>query len=210
MAGEYKYNQVVKPSTPAAGKNSLYAFTDKLLHELDENGQDMLIQPMIFAALSANYTLASQTTVQKLFNVPTNGALTVAASTSYFFECMLILSSMSATSGNFKFDLLGGGTATLTSTAWIAQGQDATTPGTAGAFSGSATAANVSSGDIVTAATGTGASVLIKGIVRVNAAGTLIPSILLTTAAAAVVNANSYIQFTPVGSNTVTTVGNWS
>lgn len=166
-----------------------------------------------FIALTATYTLASQTTVQALFNTPANGTLTVPAAMSYFFECLVSLSSMSATSGNFKLDLLGAGTATLTSSAWIALGADAATPGTAGTFSGSfttGTTASVSSGDIVTAATNTAAAVFAKGILRVNAAGTLIPSLLLTTGAAAVVGVNSYFRLTPIGTNTVTNTGNWS
>lgn len=210
MAGELKLNQVSTPTTPTAGKNALFVATDKLPHIVDENGSNALIQEMFFAALTADYTLASQTAVQKLFNVPTNGALTLPASTSYMFECLLSLTTMSATSGNFLFSLLGGGTASLTSALYLATGLDATTPATAAALSGSLTAAGASTGDIVVAATGTAAAVLIKGIVRVNAAGTIIPSIGLTTAAAAVVKANSYISFTPIGSNTVTTAGPWS
>jgi hypothetical protein len=163
-----------------------------------------------FLALTATYTLTSTTATQKLFNIPTNGSLTVAALTTYFFECFFSLSSMSATSGNTKFDVLGAGTATLTSSAWTAVGQDSTTPGTAGAPGGSFTATNVSSGDIVTAAVNTGLYADIRGIVRINAAGTIIPSVGLTTAAAAVVGVNSYFRIWPVGSNTVTAVGNWS
>jgi hypothetical protein len=117
---------------------------------------------------------------------------------------------MSATSGNLKFDVLGAGTATLSSTAWSAIGLDATTLGTAAAVSGSFMAANVSSGDIVVAATATGMFVTIRGIIRINTGGTIIPSVLLTTAAAAVVGVNSYFRIWPVGSNTVTSVGNWT
>lgn len=174
-------------------------------HVANARGVDLTEQ---FMALTGAYTLASQTTVQKLFNVPANGAITVAAATTYFFECLLSLSSMSATSGNMKFDVLGAGTATLTSTLWTAIGLDATTPGTAAALSGNITATNVASGDIVVAATGTAMFVLIKGIIRINGAGTIIPSCLLTTAATPAVGVNSYFRLTPAGTNTVTSVGN--
>lgn len=163
-----------------------------------------------FMSLTATYTLTSQTGVQAIFNTPTAGTLTLPAATSYFFECLLNVSSMSATSGNFKFDVLGAGSATLTSVGWTAIGFDATTPGTAGAFSGSYTATAAGSGDIVTAGTGTAAVVLIKGIIRINAGGTLIPSIGLTTAASAVMGVNSYFRLTPIGTNTSTFVGNGS
>lgn len=163
-----------------------------------------------FISLTATYTLTSTTAAQKIFNTPTNGTLTVAASTSYFFECMLSLSSMSATSGNFAFQVLGAGTATMTSVAWMAMGADATTLSTATAFSGSFNATSSGAGDVVTAATNTGAMVLVKGIFRVNAGGTIIPSVALTTAAAAVVGVNSYFRCYPIGTNTVQSVGNWS
>ena len=163
-----------------------------------------------FVCLSGTYTLSSTTSTQKLFNATANGALTVAGSTTYFFECQFSLSSMSGTSGNTKFDVLGAGSASLTSTAWSAVGMDATTPGTAAAVGGSFTSSNVSSGDIVTAATGTGLYATIKGVLRVNAGGTIIPSVGLTTAAAAIVGVNSFFRCWPIGSNTVTNVGNWS
>lgn len=166
-----------------------------------------------FIYLTSPYTLTSQTTVQKLFNAPTGGALTVLGTTTYMFECLLGITSMSATSGNFKFDLLGGGNATLTASAWHAIGQDAATPGTAGTVSGSyttGTTTSVSSGDIITASTATVAYVNIRGSVRVNGAGTLIPSILLTSASAAVVGADSYFRCWPIGASTVQSVGNWA
>jgi len=163
-----------------------------------------------FVALTSTYTLTSTTSSQKLFNATTNGALAVAGSTSYFFECQFRLSSMSATSGNTKFDLLGAGTATLTSTAWSASGVDNTSPATSASSSASYTAASISSTNVVAAGTGTGVFVTIQGIFRVNAGGTIIPSVALTTAAAAVVGVNSYFKCRPIGSNTVTTVGGWN
>jgi len=163
-----------------------------------------------FAALTATYTLTSTTNSQALFNVPANGALTLPALTSYFFECFFSLSSMSATSGNMGFDILGAGTATLTSSAWFSNGFDGTTQTTPSANSGIFSATNANTGDIVVAGTGTAVSAYIEGIFRVNAAGTIIPSVKLTTAASAVVGVNSFFRCRPIGSNTVTTVGNWS
>lgn len=163
-----------------------------------------------FIASTSTYTLTSTTSSQKLFNATTNGALAVAGSTSYFFECQFILSSMSGTSGNTKFDLLGAGTATLTSTGWTSSGVDNTSPATAATSSAAYTAASISSTNVVGAGTGTGLFVTIRGIFRVNAGGTIIPSVALTTAAAAVVGVNSYFRCTPIGSNTVTNVGGWN
>ena len=64
--------------------------------------------------------------------------------------------------------------------------------------------------NIVTAATGTAASAIVKGIFRINGAGTIIPSIQLTTASAAVIGVNTWFKCYPVGTNTVISVGNWA
>lgn len=163
-----------------------------------------------WAALAAAYTLTSTTSTQKLFNVPAGGVLSVVASTRYRFECLISLSSMSATSGNALFDLLGAGSATLTGVAWCCYGLDATTPGTAAAVGGGFTATNAASGNIVVAATGTAMFALITGTFRVNAGGTIVPSIGLTTAAAAVVGADSYFVCSPMGPAATTTIGDWA
>lgn len=163
-----------------------------------------------FCCTTSTLTLSNNTSLQKVFNTSTNGALTVNGSTTYFFECSLNLSSMSGTSGNMGFSIVGAGTATFTSAAWHAFGLDATTQTTAAAAGTSFSAAAGATGNIVTAVNGTAVSVLIKGVFRINAGGTIIPSVQLTNAAAAVVGVNSWFKCYPVGTNTVTRVGNWS
>ena len=187
--------------------------------EVDSNGllyyshadlSEGVVDTEQFISSTATRTLTSQTGAQKLFATPTNGALGVKAATSYFFECFYTLSSMSATNGNGGFSVVGAGTATVTSAAFWATGLDNTTLTTGVAIGGSFTASATTTNNIVTPGTGTSMAVLIKGIIRINAAGTIIPSVSLTTAAAAVVGANSYFRLTPIGTNTVTSVGNWS
>ncbi len=165
--------------------------------------------------LSSTYTLTSTTSLQKLFNVPSNGSLTVQGSTTYMFEALFSLSSMSATSGNLLFHVgdaanSGLGTATLTSVAFITQGIDQSTLSTVAALSGAFNATDQSAASVVTAATGTGMHVWVRGVMRVNAGGTLIPGVALVTAAAAVVGANSWFRLWPIGSGSVTSVGNWT
>ena len=63
---------------------------------------------------------------------------------------------------------------------------------------------------IAISGTGTTGIALIKGIMRVTVAGTVIPQVSLTVAAAAIVAANSYFKVSPIGNATVATVGNWS
>lgn len=169
-----------------------------------------------FVARTGTKTMTSNTSLQALFGGGTggltSGALSVGASTSYFFEASINLSSMSGTSGNMGFSIVGAGTATFTSAAWHSFGFDNTTQNTPSAtgYGGLWSSANAETGNIVLANTGTACSVLIKGIFRINAAGTIIPSIQLTTAAAAIIGANTWFKCYPVGTNTAVSVGNWS
>ncbi|MGO9743987.1 MAG: hypothetical protein ACLPN5_21210 [Roseiarcus sp.] len=153
--------------------------------------------------LASAYTLTSQTAAQQLLNATTNGAVTLAVGT-YEFECFFSLSSMSATSGSFGFAL--GGSATFTQS-WMSLGHKATGGTAASPEITFNTAANTA---IVTADTNTSGEALIKGILRVTGAGTVIPQVSLGVAAAAVAGANSYFKCWPIGSATVTTVGDWS
>lgn len=163
----------------------------------------------LFVKLEANYTLTSVTTPQKLFNTSTNGALSLDTGT-YEFECMIYLTTMSGTSGNGQFQIRGAGTATLARNFYQVVGVDSTTPLNAGAAarSGSVTESGVAS--MVTAATGTGMIAHVQGTFNVTAAGTIIPSIALVTANAAIVQANSYFRCKRLTENGTNTFGEWT
>ena len=157
--------------------------------------------------LNTAYTLTSQIAAQKLFNNTTNGAVTLPIGT-YQFECSFTVTSLSSSTGSFGFAF--GGAATIGSQAWWAFAIKPT------AFTGSNTwqgtyntAANTTL-TIVSAATN-GAAV-IKGILKITAAGTVIPQISQSTAAAAIVGINSYFKISPItgASAANITVGNWS
>lgn len=173
-------------------------------HATGERGVSLTEQ---FISLTSNYTLTSQTAAQQAFNSTTSGQITVASSKSYYIEGFFALSSLSASSGTFGFAL--GGTATFTSLGWFSNTvkPGAFTSNAGWVSSYNTTTANTS---LVTANTSTFGMVWIRGIVRVNAGGTIIPEISLGVAAAAVVNANSWFKLIPVGTNTVTNVGNWN
>ena len=169
-----------------------------------------------FVARTGTKTMTSNTSLQSIFDNTTgtggltSGALTVGASTSYFFEMSINVSAMSATTGNFGFSIVGAGTATFTSAAWHAFGLDSATQQT-GANAGTTWQSTAgATGNIITAAVGTSASAIVKGIFRINGAGTIIPSIQLTTASAAVIGVNTWFKCYPVGTNTVISVGNWA
>jgi hypothetical protein len=159
-----------------------------------------------YITLTTGYTTVSgSTALQKMFNSTTNGALTVGGSTTYFFECDFSLSSMSTTSGAFSFGLLGTATYTrvrywaISKKAAAAQGTGLLTMGTA------ATATAL----VANNTTATGHST-IRGKIVVGTGGTIIPAFAISQAAAAVVDADASFRIWAVGSNTVTSVGNWS
>ena len=155
--------------------------------------------------LVSPYTLASQTAAQQLFNGSTGGAVTLGVG-SYLFECYFSLTSLSATSGSFGWDL-SASTATIAGVSWTSTANKAPL-GTAAAPQCTVnTTANTA---IVTATTATTGWASISGKVRISTGGTVVPKVSLGVAAPAVVGADSYFRIWSVGTNTVTTVGNWS
>lgn len=194
-------------TTPAAGD-----------FEVDANGNSYytiqasnrgVVHTEQFITLTAAYTTPTGTagTLKQLFNSTTNGALTVSGSTTYFFECYFTLSSMSATSGTFSFGLAG--TATYSSVAYYSQGLKSAITNATPVMSNQTSAAAQVVGSNAGNTTTTGFA-YIKGKIVISTGGTIIPSFALSVAAAAVVGNNSYFRLTPVGTNTVTNIGNWS
>jgi len=186
--------------------------------EVDANGQSYytiqnsnrgVILTEQFITLTTAYTtpVGTSNVLKALFNSPTNGTLTVTGSTTYYFECYFTLTAMSATSGTFSFGL--GGTATYSSGAYFSQGLKGAITASAALMSNQTNLVAAVIGS-ATANTQTVGYAYIKGKVVVSTGGTIIPSFSLSTAAAAVVGTNAFFRLTPVGINTVQSVGNWS
>jgi hypothetical protein len=158
--------------------------------------------------LNATNTMTSQTGVQPIFDGgggPTNGSVTLPVGT-YQYECSFALTALSATSGSFGFGL--GGAATKTFTYNSMSSKSGTVLATSGAMlQAFGTAANTA---LQTATTGTVGIAMIKGIIVVTVAGTVIPQLSMTIAAASIVQAGSYFKVSPIGSSTVISVGNWA
>jgi hypothetical protein len=191
-------------TTPEAGAleldaNALYATTDA--------GNRGVVPVEHIIRQDAAYTLTSQTTAQQVFNSSANGRITLETG-AYFFEALVAMTSMSATSGNATFDL--SGTATLGAILWSGFGRDVAADGATGTLSGSWSAdATLVAAPLVTAGTGTAAIFKLEGTLEVTAAGTLQLRVLLQTAAAAVVSVGSFMRLRRVGSTSLTTVGQW-
>lgn len=165
-----------------------------------------------WGVLQSDYTLTSQTAAQKLFDFSTNGALSLALG-MYDFSCIIHLTGMSATSDNAAFSLLGAGTAVLQTSPpllYSVAGLDNNTPLNTTNVTGSISNSETSNSAMVTATIGSGLAAAIRGRFAVTTAGTIIPSIALATAAAAVVKAGSYFACQRIGPHNVATQGSWS
>jgi hypothetical protein len=157
--------------------------------------------------LDTAYTLTSQTAAQKLFNASTNGAVTLPVGT-YQFECQFALSSLASPSA-FGFAMVAG-TAVIGAQGWTAiaaKGTALTSPSAATISFNTAPSLAISSTNVPT----TGEAI-VRGIIKITTAGTIIPSVSLSLAAAAVVSANSYFKISPVSGTSAAniTIGNWS
>ena len=162
------------------------------------------------AVLAANYVLTDSGSAQKIFDASSNGTITLAASTSYFFEALYLLTNTGTTSHTWA--TLFGGTATLTSIAYLAQAHTNTGNVLTAVSQIYATAATAT---VVTgASTSATENVVVKlsGVIRVNGAGTLIPQIQASAQpnGTETILANSWFRCWPIGTNTVAAVGNWS
>ena len=193
VAGAFEYDGVTFYGTPVASNRGVLNTTH-------------------FMCLSTDYTGNDSTAAQKVFNIGTSslGAITLPASTSYFMEATYYITRSVGSNSHTLSTLfaLGG---TLTSITYTAE-TTSTTGNVLGAVSRiyatnatatAVTAASTSSSENIT--------VVIRGIVRTNTAGTFTPQIKYDVAPGGVptILTNSYIRLTPIGTNAVTFVGNW-
>lgn len=142
---------------------------------------------------------------------PTAGAVAVAADTTYRMSGLLML-TRAAGATSHTTSLLFAGTATLTSIGYKASVKVGDVESNA---ADNATVARVATATVVKAAstaTTETITVGVDGIVRVNAAGTLIPQFIYSAApgGAPTIKANSYFCLDYLGSGSFTLSGTWS
>lgn len=162
-----------------------------------------------FIRLTATRTFTSNTLQQAIFNSPANGTLTLETGT-YLFRCAGSMNTMSVTSGNGKFSVIGAGTATLGSVYQHFVCTDIavnTATSSGGSFTRSATQTATNMG---TAGAAAEFSFIADGTFEVTGAGTIIPSFAQTTAAAAVMQIGSYFWCHRIGATGVNSVGQWT
>jgi hypothetical protein len=196
-------------STPAAGA---FEYDGTVFYGSPAASQRGLLPSEHFVILSSNYTANDTSAAQKVFNVPSAGAVTVTSNTTYSFEAMYYIApsiNFNAVSLSTLFALSG----TLTS---IRYGVESTVGlSTAVLASKVAQVSAVTATTVTDAAPGAAATnfvLRLRGVLRTNTAGTLTPQIQFsgTPGSAPIVLANSYFRLVPMGTGSVTTVGNWS
>lgn len=193
-AGAFEYDGVVFYGTPTASQRGV-------------------VNTQHFIALVNNYTGNDVNTAQKVFDSPTNGTMTFAASTTYMLEATYYITrSVGSNSHTLSTLFAIGGGGSLTSIAYTAD-TTSTASNILGAVSRIyATAATATVVTGASTATNENITVTLRGIIRTNAAGTITPQIQYSAApgGAPSILANSYLRLIPIGTNSVASVGNWS
>lgn len=147
---------------------------------------------------ATNFSLGTGTGVQSAF--PTTGdVFTLAAATTYEFDGQYYINKSGTTCTIAMAFALGGG-ASITSMLYsaIAQSVAVNTTGTAQDM----VYVNQVASTVVTATATTAVFIKFKGIIRMNAGGTVTPQIAFSAAPTTpVMTADSFIKFTPIGTN---------
>jgi hypothetical protein len=193
QAGAIEYDGVVLYGTPQASQRGILNTTH-------------------FMVLAADYLANDSSAAQKVFNIGTSGAgaITLPASTAYFMEATYYITRAVGSTSHTLSTLFAVSSA-LTGITYTAD-----TTSTASNILGAVSRiyATGAGATVVTAASTTtneNITVTIRGIVRTNASTTFTPQIQYSSApnGAPTILTNSYIRLTPIGTNSVTFVGNW-
>jgi hypothetical protein len=139
---------------------------------------------------TATRTLTSNTSAQAIFNAAAAGAFTLEVGDVVDIDMLVTLSALSSSSSTFSFGL--GGTATLSELAvLVLAGKEGSVGDTRFSMMTSASATIVT-----TASTSTAGVIRVTGSFKCTVAGTVIPQITQSVAAAAVVGIGSYCRLT--------------
>jgi len=160
-----------------------------------------------YMKLTSAYTLASSTSLQKLFNVGygSGGAYNAAANRTIRFECEFFLTGLSSTSGNLSFGILG--TAGISGINYFAIGSKNTALSVVAASSTSSQVATAT--EITVSNSGTTARIIIHGTIVTSTAGTIILAVATGVATGACqVGVNSFAQFEDIGADTLGATSN--
>jgi hypothetical protein len=199
-AGAFEYDGISFYSTATANQRSVVP------------GTQFVMTPGL-----SPYTLTQSTSAQQIFGSPAGGGISLNASTTYMFEGLYIVSNTAAPSAAHSISLqfaLGGSITSISYTADVTTSSGAPTAGATNITRTFST--SVGATQITPSGTTTNSeliTVVVRGVVRTNAAGSFTPQIRYNTSApggTSIVQGNSYFKLIPIGTSSVISVGNWS
>jgi len=183
------------------------------INSLSSNAQTQLDSKQSkpdYMKLTSAYTLASSTSLQKIFNVGSGsgGAYNAGANRTIRFECEFDLTGLSSTSGDFKFGVLGtAGIASINYKSLSFKG--ATLDALNSPFFVSSQVTTAIS--LSTNSAQTNAKALVHGTIVTSTAGTIILAVATGVATGACqVGVNSFAEFNDIGADTLTATSNIS
>jgi len=158
------------------------------------------------ASIQSDFTLSAASGVQSVFDT-SQDVFTFEASTTYLMEGIYILNTGSTTHTTAMAFALGGG-GSVTSFEYIVELWSAAA-NTIATTQSTTHVSGVASKVINATSTAVWTLIQFKGLVRMNAAGTLTPQINFSAnpTGTNLMKVGSYIKFTKMGSNTMTFVG---
>ena len=203
----------VAPLTLTSGTNLTTAaagaleYDGNVFYSSPKASQRGVSPSIIFAANTADLTGANNANSQPIFNTAYD-TLTVAASTTYYFELFLSVTN-GATTCTKALDL-NDGTATFTAIRYSAISQNTAVNTTGITLSG--IHIDTAASTIILATGTTSWWIKANGIIRFNGAGTFIPKFAFSAnpTGTVLIKRESYIILIPLGTDAVASVGQWS
>ena len=167
----------------------------------------------LISVLSADHQLAAIESYTPVFP-PAQDRVTVAADTTYFLEARLAFMFLAGGNGGIMSMRFDGGTATYTSFDYyshLVYGNWVINVPKASQTDVSTVVSQASSTDLCTSAFVSMRTMVIKGVVRVNASGTFFPEVKFTSMpVGATLPKGCYFRLTPFGNGSVIETGGWS
>ena len=216
VAGALEFNSGIWYATPSTGSRGILNTSHLFILSANSN-----INTGTAPTSNIGYGIFGGST-----GTGTAGQFNAVAGTTYQFELKVLIGMQPApNSATMQFAFGGTGTAAtinwyqydtmVTGVPFVFGANAAPTPGTAAAvqnFAGTSTLPTATSGVILAAGTTANRSIVVKGVISINTAGTLLPTIAFgaTTGSVMQAVAGSYWKITPLGGTSTFGVGNFS
>jgi len=195
-------------TVPEAGT---FEYDGLVFYETNATGRGVTAAKRL-SIIQTPLTLANDATVQQIFPT-TNDVFTYSASTTYIVRGVLYITGGDGTNHTVGLAFTVGGGGSLTNIAYTTRATHIAVANTV--VSTAADRAWITQSTMTTATSnGKGPTIIqLDGIIRTNVAGTITPQLQFNTApngTTPTVGMGSYMEFMPIGTNTMTSVGPWA